>query len=267
MGVLSARPGVLWSIAVILTIGSAAWQRLSGPTYPVRGEMTLGGDVIRYRLERTHPGAGDQPIRIEAPDASVTGEVRWRRYPSHEEWQTLALARGGRWLAADLPHQPPAGKIEYQVRLARGAETAVAPVRAAITRFRGEISAVIFVPHLVAMFLSLLLGARAGLAALARQDHRRFTWWAIGCLAIGGFVLGPAVQKQAFGEWWAGVPYGWDLTDNKTLLAGAAWLVAAWRVRQGHGRVAVLVAAVVMLGVFAIPHSTWGSEIDWRAQP
>ena len=38
-------------------------------------------------------------------------------------------------------------------------------------------------------------------------------------LAVGGFILGPLVQNYAFGELWTGVPFGWDLTDNKTLIA------------------------------------------------
>ncbi len=264
---LSARPRVLWTVAIVLTIVSAAWQRLSGPTFPVRGQATLAGETIRYRLERTHAGAGEQPVRIEAPDTSVTGAVRWRRYPSDDPWQTTAMRREGRWLTAGLPTQPHAGKLEYQVQLARGTETAVAPERVAITRFKGEISPLIFAPHLAAMFLSLLFGTRAGLAALAGHDFRRLTWWAVGCLAVGGFVLGPGVQKQAFDEWWAGIPYGWDLTDNKTVVAGAAWVVAAWRVHQGRGRRAVVTAAAVTLAVFAIPHSAWGSQIDWRARP
>ena len=262
-----ARPGLLWTIAVVLTIVSAAWQRVSGPTFPVRGQVTLGSETIRYRLERTHAGDGDQPVRIDVADRSVTGEVRWRRYPSDDAWQTIVMIRDVRALVAALPNQPHAGKIEYQVRLARGGETAVAPDRVAITRFKGDISLVIFAPHLGAMFLALLFGTRAGLAALAGENVRRLTWWAVACLALGGFVLGPAVQKQAFDEWWVGVPYGWDLTDNKTLVAGLAWAVAAWQVWRGRGRAAVVTAAIVMLAVFAIPHSTWGSQIDWRAKP
>jgi hypothetical protein len=73
------------------------------------------------------------------------------------------------------------------------------------------------------------------------------------------------VQKFAFGEWWAGVPYGWDLTDNKTLLAVLAWIVAVWALRGGRrARGVVLATAVLTLVVFAIPHSAWGSQIDWQ---
>jgi hypothetical protein len=73
------------------------------------------------------------------------------------------------------------------------------------------------------------------------------------------------MQHQAFGQWWTGVPFGWDLTDNKTVIAVAAWIFAAWQLRGGrHARVAVLLACLVTLAVFAIPHSVWGSQINWR---
>jgi hypothetical protein len=112
----------------------------------------------------------------------------------------------------------------------------------------------------------MLFSTRAGLAALAGGRARWLVWWTCTLFLVGGFVLGPAVQKQAFGEWWAGVPYGWDLTDNKTLLVGIAWGWAAWAMRRGReARGAIVAAALVTLVVFAIPHSVWGSEIKWDA--
>jgi hypothetical protein len=39
-------------------------------------------------------------------------------------------------------------------------------------------------------------------------------------------ILGPVVQKFAFGEYWTGFPFGTDLTDNKTLIAFIGWIIA-----------------------------------------
>ena len=95
-----------------------------------------------------------------------------------------------------------------------------------------------------------------------------YTWTALALLVLGGFVLGPWVQHQAFGAWWTGVPFGFDLTDNKTLVAVAAWAIAARRVRGGRpARVEVTLAALVTLLVFAIPHSVWGTQIEWEKLP
>ena len=44
--------------------------------------------------------------------------------------------------------------------------------------------------------------------------------------AIGGMILGPIVQKYAFGEYWTGFPYGGDFTDNKMLIMWLAWAIA-----------------------------------------
>ncbi len=263
------NPRWLWAVAVAVTLVSAVYQRLSGPTYAVRGAVTLGGQEYRLRLTRTHPGPGDQPITLKVPDPAVEGQVAWRRFPTGEAWQTIPLVRSGDTLMAALPHQPVAGKLEYQVRLQRGAERAVFPERPAVTRFRNDVPAAVLVPHVLAMFLAMLFSTAAGLYALARRPQvRRQAWTCIALLLAGGFVLGPLMQWYAFGEWWTGVPFGWDLTDNKTLLATAAWLWAAWRMRGGRdARSAIIIASVATLIVFAIPHSAWGSELKWDALP
>jgi hypothetical protein len=261
------RSWVLWSLAILLTLASAWWQRTSGPTYPVRGTMTIGGQAYAVKLDRSHGGAGDQPVRIVVADPEVRGDVVWRRYPTSDPWQVLPMVRNGDVLETALPHQPPAGKLEYEVRLSRGGEQVAFPERAAITRFKGDVSPWLLAPHVLAMFLSMLLSSRAGLAALVGLDARRHAWVAIVLLVIGGFVFGPAIQKQAFGDWWTGVPFGWDLTDNKTLVAGLAWLMAAVAMRGGRpARAAIVFAAATTLVVFMIPHSVWGSQIDWSKE-
>ena len=258
----------LWVTAVAITLASAVYQRMSGPTYPLRGSVTLGGEAVSLRLTRTHPGAGDQPIVITLPDTAISGHVAWRRYPTDDPWQTMDLVRSGDTLRAALPHQPVAGKLEYQVRLERGQERAVFPERPAITRFRNDVPAAVLIPHVLAMFLAMLFSTAAGLAALTPGAPVR--WLPLvtfSLIAVGGFVLGPIVQKAAFGEYWTGVPWGWDLTDNKTLVAGLFWAAALVRQRSGRdARAAVAIAALATLVVFAIPHSTWGSEIDWAAE-
>jgi len=257
-------PAARWIVAVVITLASLVWQRMSGPTYPARGSVSVGGPRIAMRLERSHTIASDQPVVVHAADAAITGEVVWRRFPTEEPWEITDLVREGDELRAALPRQPAAGKLEYQVRLRRGDEQAIFPVRPAVTRFRGDVPAWVLIPHIAAMFLGLLFAARGGIEALADGTPRGCARAALASFVVGGFMLGPAVQKFAFGEWWAGVPYGWDLTDNKTLLAVLAWIVAVWALRGGRrARAVVLAAAVVTLLVFAVPHSAWGSQIDW----
>ena len=101
----------------------------------------------------------------------------------------------GDTLTAALPHQPVAGKLEYQVRLQRGAEQAVFPERPAITRFRNEVPAAVLIPHVLAMFLAMLFSTAAGPQRLGRSPQaRREACICIGLLLVGGFVLGPLMQ-------------------------------------------------------------------------
>jgi len=90
-------------------------------------------------------------------------------------------------------------------------------------------------------------------------------------LTAGGMVLGPIVQKHAFGHYWTGFPAGRDLTDNKMLIMWLAWVGAVGVVALGPNdgrvvkRLAVVVAALAMTGAYLIPHSMRGSELDHAA--
>ncbi len=260
----------LWTPAVIVTLGLLVYQRTTGPTYPLRGRVTLGGRTIALTLTRSHSGSTDPPVRIVAPDTAVRAEMRWRRFPTSDAWDTVALDRRGDTLATALPHQPPAAKVAYQLRLTRQGERVVFPEEPAITRFKGDISAPVIIAHLLCIFGGLMLQMRSGLGAMANDaTYPRQARLGLLLFGLGAFVFGPWMQYQAFSQWWTGVPYGWDLTDNKALIAAVAWVVALWRLRGGRpARGAVIGAALVTLVAFLIPHSLFGSEFDWsRATP
>ena len=54
-----------------------------------------------------------------------------------------------------------------------------------------------------------------------------------------------------------------DLTDNKTFVAFIGWVIALIRIRRNpRARVSAIVAAVILLAIFLIPHSLLGSELD-----
>jgi hypothetical protein len=263
------RPSVQWTIVIVITVASALWQRWSGPTYPLRGHADLGGQDITYRLERTNSITGRMPVVVKAADAAVAGTVEWRRFPTSDPWQTLAMERKGETLETAIPPAPEAlmpmaGKLEYRVALTKGDARVSFPEKAAVARFKGDVPLWILLPHVAAMFFGMLFATRAAMAALFGGETRFWGYLTVGLLAFGGFVLGPIVQKLAFGEYWTGIPWGYDLTDNKTLIAGAAWILAAIQLRGGRpARFAVVAATVVTMVVFAIPHSVWGSQAKW----
>jgi len=263
------KASVLWTIAFVLTVVSAVFQRMTGPTHPVRGSVSLGGQQYALRLARDPETTADQVVRVVIPDQAVQGLLKWRRFPTDDAYQTVILRRNGDALEGVLPRQRAAGKLEYQVLLMRGVEQQLFPPRPAVTRFKNPVSTPVLIAHILAMFAAMLFSTRAGLAALVGSPVRALTLLTLLLLVAGGAVLGPVMQKQAFGAYWTGVPFGFDLTDNKTLVALIAWGLAAWLVVAGkaQGRWAVVGAALATLIVFAIPHSTWGSQIDWSRTP
>jgi hypothetical protein len=256
----------VWLLAFALAAGIGHHQRKTGPTYPVRGEIEIGGAERAYRLVRSGTSGEDAVVSVPATDDG--GEIHYRRYEAGDEFTTVPLRRQGDELVANLPTQPPAGKLEYFVTL--GARRL--PVEGtAVLRFKDAVPIWVLLPHIVVIFLAFMFGFRTAFAAVGNSPRlARLVAWTVGLMTLGGMILGPIVQKFAFGEFWTGWPRGQDLTDNKMLLLWAAWLVAGSvvlitrRSRPAAARILIVAATVVMVGVFLIPHSLRGSQLNYR---
>lgn len=262
----------LWMAAFAVTVLLAVFQRMTGPSYPLRGAVQLAdGGELRYRLPRSSQGRDSLVISVPRPPGTDAAVLEWRRYPTDEPYRELSMlpTADGR-LEAEIPRQPAAGKVEYVVRLAGAdGERVLPPGEAVVARFRDPVPAAVLVPHIILIFGSMLVSTRALLEVARRgaPTARGLVVVAMGLLICGGLVLGPVVQKFAFGAYWTGWPLGTDLTDNKTLWAFLAWLPATVAALGGRRtRWAVVVGWAVMMGVFMIPHSLRGSELDW-SQP
>jgi len=251
-------------------VAAAAWQRMTGPTHPRRGHAVVAGQDVSWRLLRSSVSGEPFMVVMPAPDG-VTGSVHYRRYPLAEPFREIAMGREGDALVGLLPTQPPAGKLEYYVTLGAGGSSVRVPDGPPVVmRFKGDVPAGVLVPHVVAMFFGMMIGVRAALAAaLGRPEARRYAWVAVVLIGLGGLVLGPIVQKYAFGAYWTGWPFGEDLTDNKTLAMWLAWVVAVAvlaRRREPGDRVArgtVVAACLVTIAVYLVPHSLRGSQLDY----
>jgi hypothetical protein len=264
------RSLLYWILAVILTLSSAVYQRMTGPTHPVRGSAVFAGGAVQWKLDRSHGGAGDQPVRVFVPDSGTEGSLFFKRYKTDDEWTRMRMMRHGDTLSAMLPHQPPAGKLEYAVELHAGDSFLRIPeVESIVTRFKGHVPDEYLFPHVILMFLAMLFSMRVGLEAFRRDARlRTLVIWTTILLTAGGMILGPIVQKFAFGAFWTGFPFGTDLTDNKTLVAFIAWIAALIVVLRSKEspvrRWMVLVASIITLAVYLIPHSMMGSELNYR---
>jgi hypothetical protein len=258
---------LLWLIAFFLTILTAVYQRITGPTYPVSGKLYLGDELIEYRLDRTHGGAGDHPVEIKVNDKKIYGELYWKRYKTNDNWTTVEMKRRDNNLVAPLPHQPIAGKLEYKVVLHKDDKIAVLPVeQGVILRFKGDVPIIFLIPHIIFIFGAMLLSTRTGLEYFNEgKKFKSLTILTFIFVIIGGFILGPIVQYYAFGAFWTGIPFGHDLTDNKVLIGFIGWLlalIALYRFRNPQRW--IVFASVLMFIIFLIPHSVLGSEFDYN---
>lgn len=260
---------LFWVLAVIITLALVVYQRVTGPTYPLKGEIFVAGQTVRYKLPRSAVTTEDARIFVSVP-GTVSGKVIWKRYKTDDALTETPMVREGDRLTAFLPSQPLAGKLQYhlvlndgqrEVKLPEGGETVI--------RFRGPVPAWAMIPHILFMFVAMLVATRTGLEAIWQTGQLRcHAWWTVGFLLVGGFVFGPLVEWYAFGMPWSGIPLGWDLTDNKTLIALVAYVIALIilgmrRPIRARERWAVFIATIVMLGIFMIPHSMYGSELDY----
>ena len=256
----------LWLLAVVITLVSAVYQRLTGPTYPLRGKIVTAGKEIRFRLPRSHETTSDCQVAVKAAGPEISGRLQYKRHRTSDAWAEADMTRENDRLAGYLPRQPMAGKLAYRVYLKTGAEeVSLSGEEPVIIRFKGVVPTPVLVAHVIFMLLAMLFSTRAGLAALDRKSHpRKLVLWTVAFLFIGGFVFGPIVQKCAFGAWWTGFPWGFDLTDNKTFIAMAGWVAALVAGRRGRpARGWTLAASILMLVIFLVPHSLLGSELKY----
>lgn len=256
---------LLWILALILTVVLAIYQRLSGPTRPVRGKQIVAGAELKYKFFRSWTSYQPLPVRV-AGNGIASLRLYYRRYPYivGENWTSVAMAKKDGVFQAMVPGQPAAGKVAYKVE-ARGREGSLwlnhgEPV---VARFKGAVPLWLLLLHVHFMFAGLILAFRTGLGALVKDGlWQRLVPWTLAVTAVGGLILGPLVQKYAFGAYWTGFPLGGDLTDSKTLFAVLVWL-AAFFLRK-KSRWWTIGATVLMVAVYLIPHSVLGSELDYK---
>ncbi|MDX1701164.1 MAG: hypothetical protein R3250_11130 [Melioribacteraceae bacterium] len=257
---------LLWILAFIITILTAVYQRLTGPTYPVSGNVSIENVSIDYKFARTHGGKEDHKVYI-VDNNELNGYLYYKRYKTADEWTKLSMSRVNDTLYSFLPNQPPAGKLEYYLEIYSNDKVQSIPENKSIViRFKGDVPLAILIPHIIAMFMSMLLSNRTGLEFFNQgRNLKQLTYWTIATLLIGGFILGPLTQLYAFGELWTGFPFGYDLTDNKTLIALIGWILAISMYNKSRTPTKwALFASILLLVVYLIPHSLLGSELDYN---
>jgi len=261
----------MWLLAFVLTAAFLVWQKVSGPTYEKRFTTEVAGTMIKGELLRSNSINSDMPVTIHVPDKEVAGTVVWRRYPTEDPWERLAMSRDGEVLRSQIPRQGMAGKVEYSIEFTKNGQTVNALANeAAVARFKGDVPDFVLILHVTAIVFAFLFSTGAGFEALTNGPAlRQLSRIAFGLVVVGGLILGPIVQKHAFDAYWTGWPLGEDWTDNKLAVGALLWLIAVVQTRNsGPGNSAgkwwAVLAMVVIFVIFSIPHSIHGSTLDYE---
>jgi hypothetical protein len=256
---------LIWIFAILFTLGIAIYQRVTGPTYPVSGKVTIHNKEIKFKLPRTSDSETGELVSIKVADNSVKGVFEYKRYKSNDTLTSVEMKRDGEFLIATVPPQPSAGKVQYKVTLVSGNEKMTLSDDWVVLRYKGAVPLGVLIPHIFLMFIAMLFSTRTGLEALFKGfSTYRYCFVTLVTLFIGGGILGPIVQKYAFGAYWTGWPFGHDLTDNKTVVALLFWGIAFFKLAKNkQNRKWAIIAAIMLLAVYLVPHSVLGSEIDY----
>jgi hypothetical protein len=275
---------LLWLLAFIITVVAAIYQRQTGPTYPKSLDININGKPYKLKLVRSLSLDERPEVRLEISDTSLKAKLYYKRFRTNEDYQSADFVykiypvhsyvmnkifkiTEEEGFYAEVPQQPEAGKIQYYFEItdATGTHTYLRdePV---VIRFKGGVPVSVLLPHVLLMFFAMLFSTLAGLMALVKHPlYKKYALWTLILFLIGGFILGPLVQNYAFGELWTGIPFGWDLTDNKTLIAAVFWILAVVMNRKYEKPFFTILAALILLLVFSIPHSMFGSEFNYSS--
>ena len=253
---------VYWLFAIVITLVLSVYQRMTGPTHPKSVIIELNGDNYKIKLPRSGV-QHDEIVTLTGVLSEIQAQLHYRRYPTSDDYTTVDFKWTDSAWQASLPAQPVAGKLQYYITVEGKDYPTDEPL---LIRFRNDVPVSILVPHILLMFAAMLFAVYTFLLVITRKKYNKWLKITVATLFVGGFILGPLVQHAAFGPWWAGFPYGTDLTDNKTLLSFLFFVAALITLKWKYNRWVVGLAVLFMIVIFSIPHSAYGSEYDYTTQ-
>ncbi len=239
-----------------------------------------------YELKLVRSLALDErsEVKLKITDTTVKARLFFKRFRSDEEYQVAEFSfkvypvdsylmnkvfkiTEDKGFFAEVPQQPAAGKLQYYFEITDSNGTrSYLQETPVVIRFKGGVPAFILIPHILFMFMAMLFSTLAGLMSVIKYPlYKKYSIWTLILFIAGGMVLGPIVQYYAFGDLWTGIPFGWDLTDNKTLIALLFWILAVAMNRKKDRPLYTALAAFILLLIYSIPHSLFGSELDYNS--
>jgi hypothetical protein len=281
------------TICIILTILIFISARYFGPNREYTIEGTLGNATVQHTAPRGHdfaiPGDRDKPIEEirelgrthldvtvkPAPEEGNDLGLRLQlKLQSADQWDTYPVSEvmpgedGAMLFRYKVPGFPWTSRVDYRfVTAGEGGERIVLAREndePMMLKFKGPVPGWVWIPHVLFMFAGIcflmmaMWGAIGQIGGREEPKTARLAWWAWAAMFIGGVPIGCMMNYYAFNVLWEAVPFGNDITDNKTQVALVFWGLAAIFLTRRPGRHAglfALGAGLLSLAMYLIPHS------------
>jgi hypothetical protein len=188
---------------------------------------------------------------------------------------------------ADIPLHPKGSKAWYyleaskefaegemKITLPERNSGEVQPIR---LKFEGKVPAYVVIPHVFSIFAAFFFATLTLFSAIDLKRRKitleksvRFCAVTLLLLFIGFFPFGWAMNYFAFGVLWEAFPFGTDVTDNKSQIMFAFWLVTMFLVKgtlfgkgaqrnlvsdRRYSTMVIVSFIATILIIMAIPHS------------
>lgn len=262
----------LWILAFLISVLVFVFQKQTGPTYPFKGKYEYNQHLYKYKLERSSENLNDALIKLSAPQGS-SGLLYYQRFNSDDEWKATRMRYENDHLVGFIPKQAAAGKMKYYIVLnLKDYQMRIPEKSNIILRFKGHVPMGLLIPHILFMVISVLVVIKSCLDVLFNLTSAKVNF-AVGTVSmvIGGMLLGPIIQRLAFGDWWTGWPFGGDWTDSKVGFMMIILLIGnliIWTKNRISSKVviktAIIFSTLAMLVIYMIPHSFRGSNLDYK---
>ena len=199
-----------WVFASIITLGAMVYQRSTGPTNPKRIKYEINGSKQISTFPRSGNSGTNCEVELKNIPSGFEASIIYRRFPTNDEWSRAQFSMENHKLAASLPSQPAAGKLEYFIEIKNTTDNSITNLskdEPIVIRFKDSVPAWALIPHIILMFIAMLLSNLTGaMAIFYNKSYKFYGILTIITLFLGGFVFGPIVQHYAFGQAWTGFP-------------------------------------------------------------
>jgi len=263
-----------YGLAFLLSIALLGVARRTSTRHSADYSIKIGNVTASHRTITEAFGEESELNVMVSPPAGLSA-VAYYSTAKDGPYSADTLRATGGGFAGTLPLLNKGEKWFYHIDMLENGSSVgrFPPEGDQFIKFKGHVPSILLIPHIFCMFATIYLGLMTVFTAFdvvrGEGDIRRsvtYLFWTTVVVFIGGFPLGFLVAYIAFGQGWSGIPIGWDITDNKTVILFLFWLITLILARKGlrGGKIAVsngtyltlaIASLIVSIIFYMIPHS------------